>query len=162
MSLVLVRVDNRLIHGQVLEAWLPHVQADSIIVVDDEIANDSFRKLLMLAVVPKTVRVDVYNHQQFEGVPCSPLSSDAKVLVLFATPADALKAYRGGFHFSTLNLGNMHVGPQKCCISQTLYADCDDLDDLEQLAELGVDICAQCIPTDRKLHWDCHCRELRA
>lgn len=159
MSLVLVRVDNRLIHGQVLEAWLPHVNADSIIVVDDEIANDPFRKLLMLAVVPKTVRVDVYSHEQFAGVA---LNRSDKVLVLFSTPADALKAFRGGFKFSTLNLGNMHVGPQKCCISQTLYVDCDDLEHLKQLTELGVDICAQCIPTDRKLHWDCNCRELRA
>lgn len=161
MLLVLVRVDNRLIHGQVLEAWLPYVQADTIIVVDDEIANDPFRKQLMLAVVPKSVRVDVYNHEQFETAAQLLVESKLKVLVLFATPADALKSYLGGFHFSTLNLGNMHIGPQKCCVSQTLYMDCDDIDDLDQLAELGVDICAQCVPTDRALHWDCHCQELR-
>lgn len=162
MSIVLVRVDNRLIHGQVLEAWLPHVQADSIVVVDDVIAQDPFRKQLMLAVVPSSVEVAIYSHQQFDETIQEAVCQSGKTLVLFSTPADALKAYRQGFHFSVLNLGNMHVGPKKCCISQTLYADGNDLADLEQLTELGVDLCAQCIPTDRVLHWDCHCKELRA
>lgn len=162
MSIVLVRVDNRLIHGQVLEAWLPHVQADYIVVVDDVIAQDPFRKQLMLAVVPSTVRVDIYSHKQFDQATQLTVCQGAKTLVLFSTPADALKAYRNGFQFPVLNLGNMHVGPKKCCISQTLYADCDDLADLDQLTALGVDLCAQCIPTDRVLHWDCHCKELRA
>lgn len=161
MSIVLVRVDNRLIHGQVLEAWLPHVQADSIVVVDDVIAQDAFRKQLMLAVVPQTVRVDIYSHEQFNQDAQLAVCQGAKTLVLFSTPADALKAYLSGFHFTALNLGNMHIGPQKCCISQTLYADSDDLADLEKLTDLGVDLCAQCIPTDRVLHWDCHCKELR-
>lgn len=162
MSIALVRVDNRLIHGQVLEAWLPYVQADTIIVVDDVIANDPFRKQLMIAVVPKTIRVDVFSHDQISCVTQSAHDNNSKILVLFSTPGDALKAYRGGFHFTALNLGNMHIGPQKCCISQTLYVDRDDMNDLAQLVELGVDICAQCIPTDRILHWDCHCKELRA
>ena len=162
MSVVLVRVDNRLIHGQVLEAWISHVQADYIVVVDDEVANDPFRKLLMSSVVPKTLQVDIYSHAQLRSIQSGDKMNNSNVLVLFATPADALRAYQDGFLFSALNLGNMHVGSHKCCISRTLYMDDKDLEDLEKLAQFGVDISAQCIPTDRALHWDCHCRALRS
>ncbi|MEA3464702.1 MAG: PTS sugar transporter subunit IIB [Thermodesulfobacteriota bacterium] len=160
MSVVLARVDNRLIHGQVLEAWVPHTRADYIIVVDDEVANDPFRKLLMSSVVPKTLQVDIYSHAQLKSIMSGDKMDNARVLVLFATPANALRAYQDGLLFSVLNLGNMHVGSQKCCISRTLYMDNADIEDLEQLSRLGVDISAQCIPTDRALQWDCNCSEL--
>ena len=162
MTVVLARVDNRLIHGQVLEAWVPHVQADYIVVVDDEVAADPFRKLLMTSVVPKTLAVDIYSHAQVESVCNSDKLKKKNVLVLFSTPSDALRAYQDGFQFYALNLGNMHVGAQKCCISRTLYMDSADIEDLEQLSQNGVDISAQCIPTDRALHWDCSCCELRS
>ncbi len=161
MSVVLTRVDNRLIHGQILEAWLPHVHADHIIVVEDSVANDPFQCQLMAAVVPSTIKVDICSHQQFAELWQSGSIDNDKLLLLFANPASALLAYRDGCHFATLNLGNMHVGAQKCCISKTLYMDDDDLQTLEELSNLGVDVSAQCIPTDRALAWDCHCNGLR-
>ncbi|MDY0189629.1 MAG: PTS sugar transporter subunit IIB [Desulfuromonas sp.] len=161
MAIVLARVDNRLIHGQVLEAWVPYVRATSIVVVDDIVAQDAFRRQLMQAVVPSTIAVQICSHEQIPELCKSLDSAKENVLVLFANPNSALQAYLRGLVFKALNLGNMHIGEHKCCISKTLYMDTHDLQALEQLAQCGVDISAQCIPTDKVLHWDCNCRSLR-
>jgi len=161
MSIVLARVDNRLIHGQVIESWVPYVLANYIVVVDDVVANDSFRRQLMTAVVPSTLRLAICSHDQISSLCSNPELASANVLLLFSTPVSALQAYREGLTFKALNLGNMHVGEDKCCISKTLYMDNNDLLALEQLVQLGVDVSAQCVPTDRVLHWDCSCCALR-
>lgn len=161
MAIVLARVDNRLIHGQVLESWVPYVRANYIVVIDDIVANDTFRSQLMKAVVPSTLKLQICSHAQIPALALNPELDNANVLVLFADPCSALQAYLKGFVFKALNLGNMHVGAHKCCISKTLYMDANDVQALEQLAQRGVDISAQCIPTDRVLHWDCNCRSLR-
>lgn len=161
MSIVLARVDNRLIHGQVLESWVPYVRANYIVVIDDNVANDTFRSQLMKAVVPSTIKLQICSHNQLTELCNNSELEKANVLVLFADPSSALRAYQMGFIFKALNLGNMHVGANKCCISKTLYMDAGDLNALERLAQRGVDISAQCIPTDRVLHWDCNCRALR-
>ena len=161
MSIVLARVDNRLIHGQILESWVPYVRANYIVVVDDDVANDSFRRLLMTSVVPSTIKIDICSQQQLISLCHSSQIQDENTLVLFANPASALRAYRNGCRFRALNLGNMHVGTQKCCISNTLYMDSEDMHNLELLVQFGVDISAQCVPTDRALHWDCQRCALR-
>ena len=57
MSTVRTRIDNRLIHGQIVEAWVPHLQVGCIVVANDKIANSAMQKLLMEASVPKGIRV---------------------------------------------------------------------------------------------------------
>ena len=53
MNIVLARIDNRLIHGQVLESWVPTTRANCIIVANDEVAQAVMQKILMQAAVPR-------------------------------------------------------------------------------------------------------------
>ncbi|MCD6527517.1 MAG: PTS sugar transporter subunit IIB [Desulfuromonas sp.] len=161
MAIVLARVDNRLVHGQVLESWVPYVQADYIVVVDDAVAEDPFRRQLMLAVIPSTLDAQICSHADVQQLCQSGLIDQHNVLLLFSSPEDALRAYQEGLLFSKLNLGNMHAEEGKRCVSRTLSFGSDDVVTLERLARLGVVISAQCIPTDRALCWDCQCEELR-
>ena len=55
MSIVLARIDSRLVHGQVLEAWVPYVDADCIVVANDEVAAASFQCMVMQAAVPSSI-----------------------------------------------------------------------------------------------------------
>lgn len=159
MALVLARVDNRLIHGQVLEAWVPFVRADYLVVVDDTVAADPFRSQLMLAVVPQHLRVEICSQSQVAVLVQRHLEHHHNLLILFATPQDALRAYEQGLHFSELNLGNMHLMTGKQCLSCTLAVDEADMAVFDRLSQLGVTVQAQCIPTDRVRRWNrqCHC-----
>jgi mannose/fructose/N-acetylgalactosamine-specific phosphotransferase system component IIB len=65
MDTALVRVDNRLVHGQILEAWVPFLQAACIIVVDDHVAGDFFRETVIKMAVPSEVEVIVSSVKSF-------------------------------------------------------------------------------------------------
>lgn len=153
MSIVLTRIDNRLIHGQVLEAWVPHVRADCIVVANDRVAGITFQKVLMEAAVPRGIRVVIATVDEAAQLLASDELDGNRVLLLFADPVDAVRAHRGGVDFSRLNLGNMHCGEGKVRYTCTIALDGEDIANLARLEEDGVRIVSQCIPGDREQGW---------
>ena len=153
MNLVLTRIDNRLIHGQVLEAWVPTINANCIVVANDKIANTAMQKLLMEASVPKGIRVIISTLDEVTGLLESDELGPARILLLFATSSDALKAQRQGVAYETLNLGNMHAGAGKVKCSCTIALDADDVENLKMIEEAGVRIFSQCVPSDKEVSW---------
>lgn len=153
MSIVLTRIDNRLIHGQVLEAWVPYVHADCIVVANSEVKVNPLKRMMMEASVPSRMRVEVGTVEEVAAIFASGALRDCKVLLLFATTADALAAYRKGLLFSELNLGNLHAGEGKLRLSCTLYLGEQDIGNLQLLEEAGVNITARCIPADSARAW---------
>jgi len=154
MSIVLARIDNRLIHGQILESWVPATRADCIIVASDSLPEQPFQKMLMKAAVPKTIRVEIESVESAVRLLASDALSANRVLILFANSADSLHAHELGMGFKELNLGNMHGGTGKFRVTCTLALDEDDVENLHSLEEDGIDIVSQCFPSDKKQKWD--------
>jgi PTS system mannose-specific IIB component len=153
MTLVLTRIDNRLIHGQVLEAWVPFVHADSIVVANDEVAGNSLKKMMMKASVPSRMKVEIGTIDEAVALLNSDQLDRRRVLLLFGTSADALRAYQAGVKFDQLNLGNMHADKGKARFSCTLFLNPEDLENLEALDRAGVKITSRCIPADSERSW---------
>lgn len=63
-NVVLARVDDRLIHGEVVSVWTPSLNVNRIIVVDDEVAADKFNKRVIKALAPNGVKVNVYGTEK--------------------------------------------------------------------------------------------------
>ncbi len=153
MNLVLIRIDNRLIHGQVLETWVPFVGADCIVVANDEIAGNQLKKMMMQASVPSRMRVEIGTVDDCVALLKSPQLDKCRTLLLFGTPADAVRAHRAGLEFTNLNLGNLHADEWQAQLSCTLFLSTVDLVDLELLDHAGVKITARCIPADGERSW---------
>lgn len=153
MGIVLVRVDNRLIHGQILEAWVPAVRADCIVVANNQLAEIAFQKLLMASAVPKGIKVAIGTIEEMVKVLRSEELVDRRVLLLFANPKDALQAHRFGVPFAELNLGNLHGGKNKKRLSCTVALNDDDIEQLQALEDDGVKVVLQCVPSDRQRLW---------
>lgn len=153
MGIVLVRVDNRLIHGQILEAWVPAVRADCIVVANNQLAEIAFQKLLMASAVPKGIKVAIGTIEEMVQVLRSEELDDRRVLLLFANPKDALQAHRFGVPFTELNLGNLHGGKNKKRLSCTVALNDDDIKQLQALEDDGVKVVLQCVPSDRQRLW---------
>lgn len=154
MSVILARIDNRLIHGQVLESWVPHLQAECIMVVNDKVANEPLRRAIMAASVPKSLRLVIGGIAELARQVVQREFVGQRVLLLFETSTDALQAHRLGLLFDRLNLGNMHAGEGKLRCSCTISLDEEDIDNLRCLEEQeGVQIVSQCIPSDRERPW---------
>ena len=91
-----VRVDNRLVHGQIIESWLPFTHARTILVVNDELAADYLRQEIMSLAIPAGVRIEFLPVGAIMGfLSRNPLESE-DALILFATCAGIEAAMRFG------------------------------------------------------------------
>lgn len=153
MSIVLTRVDNRLIHGQILETWLPYVHANCLVVANDEIASTPLKRMMMQASVPSRVRVEIGTIAEVAQMFVEHRFDENRVLLLFATTADSLAALRSGLGYEDLNLGNLHAAEGKTQFSCTVFLDPQDIENLEQIDAAGVEISARCIPADTSRNW---------
>ncbi len=153
MAVVLARIDNRLIHGQVLEAWVPHLRIDCILVANDAAAGTPLQRMIMQAAVPRDIRLEIGTLDEIAACLRRPEAAGRRCLLLLADTADALRACRLGFPFTRLNLGNLHAAEGKVRYSRTIALDSQDIANLSAVAETGVAIVAQCVPADREQDW---------
>jgi mannose/fructose/N-acetylgalactosamine-specific phosphotransferase system component IIB len=149
MDSILIRVDNRLVHGQILEAWVPFLKAVSIIVVNDEVAGDLFRESVIRMVVPSYIELYVFDVEEFSKSCSYENWKFGRSIVLFDTIGDALSAYTQGFAYDRINIGNVHDGEGKCCVSSSIFLDRKEAEALRTLVDSGVTVEIQCIPSDR-------------
>ena len=108
MGVVLVRVDSRLIHGQILEAWIPHTRANALIVVDDDVAKDLLRRSVMEMAVPSNIAVEFDTTEEAVEWFKNGGYDEKRTIVLFSNLHVAKRAFDMGSAFDTLNLGNIH------------------------------------------------------
>lgn len=153
MGIVLVRIDNRLIHGQILEAWVPALQADCIVVANNQLAEVAFQKVLMESAVPKGIKVAIGTIEEMVEILRSNELNERRILLLFGNAQDALEAHRLGVPFEELNLGNLHGGKNKKRLSCTVALNDDDMVQLQALEDDGVKVVLQCVPSDRQKLW---------
>jgi PTS system mannose-specific IIB component len=145
----LVRVDNRLLHGQVLETWLPGTGATEVVVADDEAADSPLARAAMtLCVPPETpARVLRLAAVDFAALAASP----ARVLVLVRDVAGLVEATRRGLTPALaprLNLGNVHFAMGRRPVTPSVFLTAGELVELKALAAAGFEIEARAIPTD--------------
>jgi PTS system mannose-specific IIB component len=152
-NIALVRVDCRLVHGQILEAWVPFIQAGYIIVVDDKVASDSFFETVIRMAVPSDIEVIVSSVEEFAQNFKFSHSGSRKAMVLFSNVADAYRAFQKGFRFDRLNIGNIYNNECKVCCAPSVLLCEDDIKYLEDLArQPGVFVELQSIPKARPVN----------
>lgn len=143
-----VRIDNRLVHGQIIESWLPFTDARHIVVANDELAADELRQQIMSIAIPLGVEIGFVNVAAVKGHLSARKLMNRDVLVLFASCQDAKRAYESGLDFARLNLGNLHYGPGKRQVCQHIALSKEDEGCLSFLSDKGVNLDYRCIPSD--------------
>lgn len=144
--MILARIDNRLIHGQIIETWLPHTRASVVVVANDELAVDDLQQEIMALAIPQTVESLFVSIERI-GEVVSDLNG-MSVIVLFSSCSDAKRAFDNGFSFEELNIGNVHYSPGKKQISPNVALSDDDESCLKQLSRRGVELDFRCVPND--------------
>lgn len=152
MDFVLIRVDNRLVHGQILEAWVPSVKASCIVVVDDEVSGDFFRETVIKMAVPRDIEVLIFGVDEFSEV-FSTLGRDGKkAILLFSSIHDAFKAFNSGFKYLALNIGNVYNDNGRQCSSSICLTD-RDFEEISLLNGAGVTVELRCVPRDKPVNF---------
>ncbi|AMK12988.1 MAG: PTS sugar transporter subunit IIB [Pseudodesulfovibrio sp.] len=146
----LVRIDNRLIHGQIIETWLPYTGAKSVIVANDDLAHDILQQEIMSLAIPQTVDSTFVSVDEVQGVVAGSAgdSAEPEAIILFSSCADARRAFDSGFGFHVLNIGNVHYSPGKRQISPSVALSVEDESCLRHLNRKGVELDFRCVPND--------------
>jgi mannose/fructose/N-acetylgalactosamine-specific phosphotransferase system component IIB len=140
-----IRVDSRLIHGQVIEAWLPHLNVERILVADDIAATDPLVRTAIGLAVPPNVEVVL---AKLADVDFRRFENDAvRTLVLLRDIPSAMLAYEQGL-IGPLNLGNVHDGPLRHAVSRSVYLTASEREQLLQLTRDGLAITIQAVPAE--------------
>jgi mannose/fructose/N-acetylgalactosamine-specific phosphotransferase system component IIB len=151
MSIVLVRVDDRLIHGQVLESWVPSTRAQEVVIANDSLAGDQVQKMIMQAAIPYSINLVI---DYVEKVACllkKPEGPEIRRLVIVDDPVDALRLKRAGVCFHELNLGNLSTREVAVCLSRTVSIGAESLEALRMMLREGVRVSIQTVPFEKPL-----------
>jgi mannose/fructose/N-acetylgalactosamine-specific phosphotransferase system component IIB len=146
-----LRIDSRLIHGQVVEAWLPGLKVARVVVADDEAAHSPLMKVAMGLAVPPELEVDIL---PLRDTPFAAYAGDkVKTLLLLRDVPALLEARKLGLPQTRVNLGNVHHGPMRKAVSTSVFLNSEEMDQLERLHDEGWDIEARGVPSERPVNF---------
>ncbi|MDC9604213.1 PTS mannose transporter subunit IIAB [Xenorhabdus griffiniae] len=152
MKIALARIDDRLIHGQVATRWTKETNVKRIIVVSDEVAQDTVRSTLLKQVAPPGVSAHVIDVAKCVRVYNNPKYANERVMLLFTNPTDVLRIVEGGVAIESINIGGMAFRQGKTQINNAISVDKTDIEAFEKLNSRGIELEARKVASDTRLN----------
>lgn len=146
-NIVLTRIDNRLVHGQVATQWTNVIGANLILVANDTVASNKMRQSLMDMAAPNGVATRYFSIQKTIDV-IHKAAERQKIFIICETPQDVLKLVEGGVPIKKVNIGNMHMAEGKRQVAQVVAVDDSDVEAFKKLREKGVELEIRKVPTE--------------
>ena len=149
LDLRLVRIDSRLLHGQVATTWTRESKPQRILIVSDSVSKDDLRKTLLTQAAPVGVKVnviplqkliDIWDDKRFENIP---------TMLLFDSTDDLRKIVDAGVDIKTINVGSMAHDPGKTMIDSANAVDGNDVANFEYLQDKGINFDVRKVPSDK-------------
>lgn len=150
MGVILLRVDDRLIHGQVVEGWVPFLKVDLVVVASDAAARDEVQVALMKMALPASVGLLALPVLEAAEALASPKSAARKILVLVPGPEEALKLIDRGVAVDRINVGGLHHTAGKVLLGRALFLDEKDKRALRALSAKGIKLEGRALPGDEE------------
>ena len=145
-NVVHARVDDRLIHGEVVTAWVPTMRATRIIIIDDEVAKDEFNVRVVKALAPAGTKVFVYDVEKaseklmVQGLP------DERLLLLAKSPTTFHRLIKKGVPLKEINLGGAGIRGKRQPFINNVSLDPDEVLACEDMQKNGVRVYYQLVP----------------
>jgi PTS system N-acetylgalactosamine-specific IIB component len=146
-NILLTRIDNRLIHGQVGMTWTNTLGANLVIVANDEVSQNKIQQDLMDMALPDSAESRYFTLEKTIRI-IDKAAPRQKIFIVVRTPQDALTLVEEGVPIDKINVGNLHYEEGKKQISQTVSVDEHDIQTFKKLDELGVELDVRGIPNE--------------
>lgn len=148
-NIVLVRVDERLIHGQFVTAWLRQTDATTVLLVDDMVNGDDFTQKIYMAAFPKDKKLIISSVEK--AIQTFDTLVDEKIILLVRDINCALKLIRQEFDIDNIIIGGVGAknGSKKIC--RNLYFVQEEIDCVKEIISLGVTVKYQLVPNDKSV-----------
>ncbi|VEC01217.1 Fructose-specific phosphotransferase enzyme IIB component [Cedecea lapagei] len=146
-NIVLSRIDERLIHGQVGVQWVGFSGANLVLVANDEVAEDPIQQNLMEMVLAEGIAVRFWSLQKvIDNIHRA--ADRQKILLVCKSPQDFLTLVNGSVPVKRINVGNMHYVEGKKQVAKTVSVDAQDIAAFSGLKQAGVECFVQGVPTE--------------
>ncbi|WP_306483359.1 PTS N-acetylgalactosamine transporter subunit IIB [Anaerococcus sp.] len=146
-NIVLTRIDNRLLHGQVATQWTKVIGANLILVANDEVASNKMRQGLMDMAAPNGVDTRYWTLEKTINT-IHKAADRQKIFIICQSPEDVLTLVEGGVPITKVNIGNMHMENGKRQVAGTVAVDDNDVEAFKKLKEKGVELEIRKVPTE--------------
>lgn len=147
-GIVHIRVDDRLIHGQVATRWVSHFNANRIMIIDDAVAANDIEKMMLRSAGPDGCNTSILARETAFNNINQGNYENQKVLILVKTPEIALQMLNSGLDVKQLNIGNMSNKDDRKQIKRSVSISDTELNIIRELLERGVSITAQMTPEE--------------
>lgn len=150
MPVVHMRIDNRLIHGQVANSWSSFIKTNRIIVTNDKVSVDPIQKML-LPQAARGIPTLVLSIEETLRYVESEEGKGANILLIAKLPQDALKLLEGGLKPGEINVGNQAPTPgtKFKMVTHSIAVTPEDADLYREIAAKGYKLTSKMMPTDR-------------
>lgn len=146
MNIIGVRIDGRLIHGQVANLWIPKLQIDRVIVVDDKVTESPIEKSGLRLAAPLGVKVSALSVERASKQLLDERYGNQRLLILAKNPAPLLGLIENGVNLVEINVGNMSKSDETKMITNSINVTNDDVDVFKSIKNSGVKLVSQMVP----------------
>ncbi|WP_172921359.1 PTS mannose/fructose/sorbose transporter subunit IIAB [Enterococcus faecium] len=147
-NIVNVRMDERLIHGQVAGIWAPSLHTQRIIVINDEAAADTLQKSSLRMAAPTSMRLSVLPVESAAKNIRSVKYGKQRLFLVFKNPTDVLRYLKAGGKLTHVNVGNMSYKEGSKDITKSIKVLDEEIDVFESIAAMDINVTAQLVPND--------------
>ena len=151
--ITLMRIDNRLIHGQVALLWTKYLNVNRIVVANDKIAENDIQKAALKMACPATAKCSVLNVNDAVAVLNDPRAEQLRILVIVNNPTDARRLVEAVPSIPLINISNYGAlgddGGNRTKITETVLASDTDFDEFARIEKTGIRCQYQVTPTDK-------------
>ncbi len=146
MDIQLLRIDDRLIHGQVVVGWAPVLGIQRLVVVNDEVAANPMRRTLMEIAVPGHLKVSF--HKVMEAAQACGKPGGEKALLLFSRPADVWAFREAGGPVERVNIGGLHFSEGRRQVGPIVCVPEEDVAVFRRMKSAGIELEVRAVPGD--------------
>lgn len=148
-NISLMRIDYRLIHGQVITKWMKQTNANRIAVIDDKLSQDPFMSKIYVMAAPPGVTVEMLTIDEAVASWNKNEMGGGNVLVLFKSVPSAYETWKKGFPFSNLQVGGLGSSPGRKVVYGQITLNKEDANGLSEMENGGVKIFFQTVPEEK-------------
>ncbi len=150
-KVVLTRVDDRLLHGQVVVSWIPYLKVNEVVVVDDELAHDEFMSLLIKNAEPENVTVNIFTVEEAANY-LKGENTGTNILILIKDITYIVKLLELNIELNKVNIGNLGSNSKRSKYSNSVFLSDDEMNILTSISE-KIEVEIKMLPNDKEIKW---------
>lgn len=149
-GIIQIRIDERLIHGQVATSWIGNLSASRVMIIDDSIVNSEMEKSALRAACPKNIKLSILTVENAAKRINEGVYSEERLLIIVKTPVIVKQLFELGVQIPNVTVGNMSKKENRKLLKKSVYISTEELNDLLYLENQNIKVVVQMVPNEEK------------